>query len=213
MAAVASAMHERAALVLDRLDLQRGGHVLARGLSLRLAPGERGRVSGGNGTGKTSLVLTVCGLLPPAGGRIERPARVGYVPQEPDFPRELACGAYLLQLAALGGARAGEAVAEARDALARFELADAADRRIGALSRGWRQRLNLARGWLGGPELLVLDEPQTALDPDGMATLRAALDAPDAPAVLLVAPPGVGCDALAPEVLDLSRPPGVEDAR
>ena len=196
-------MHERA-LVLNRLDLLRGRRVLARGLSLRVDAGERGMILGGNGSGKTTLVMTVCGLLPSPAGTVTRPERVGFVPQEPDFPRAMRCGDYLRQLAALGGARDGAAVEQADAVLRRFQLAGSEQRRIGELSRGWRQRLNLARGWLGAPQLLVLDEPQTALDPEGMDALRRAIEADDAPTLLLVAPEGVGCDGIAPVILDLA---------
>lgn len=204
MVLASSSMPRESVLHGEDICLERGGRVLAAGLRLELGAGERGLVLGPNGSGKSTLAAGICRLLPLA-GRIARPDFVGYAPQEPVFPAHRRAGEYLRELAALGGARA-QAPAQAAAALAQFELADAGPRRIGELSRGWRQRLNLARAWLGAPRLVVLDEPQTALDPDGMAALLRALSAAAAPAVLIVAPAGVGCETLAPVLLRLAGP-------
>lgn len=186
----------------EDIRLERGGCILAADFSLALGAGERGLVVGPNGSGKSTLAAGICRLLP-ISGRITRPDFIGYAPQEPVFPSHRRAGEYLRELAALGGARA-QASAQAEMALRQFELTAAAPRRIGELSRGWRQRLNLARAWLGAPGLVVLDEPQTALDPEGMAALVRAMSDNEAPAVLIVAPPGVGCEALAPVLLRLN---------
>ncbi len=191
-------------LLGEDLSLARGGRTLAAGLSLALGAGERGLVIGPNGSGKSTLAAGICRLLPLA-GNLTRPDFIGYAPQEPVFPAHRRAGDYLRELAALGGAGA-RAPAQADEALRQFELTEAAPRRIGELSRGWRQRLNLARAWLGAPRLVVLDEPQTALDPEGMSALLRAMSASGAPATLIVAPPGVGCEALAPVILQLRAP-------
>jgi len=208
-------------LRFEQLILSRGKQRVAGPLDLSLMTGKRGLVSGPNGSGKTTLVLAIAGLLKPTSGKLERPARIGLVPQEPDFPLHLSCHAYLLQLLGLGGGNNscgtgigstnGNATSKSSNyshqinqALQLFGLEGVAKRPIGELSRGWRQRLNLARGWLSEPSLLILDEPQTALDPDGMAALTAALAGLRNTAVLIVAPEGVGCQNLAPLVLNLA---------
>ncbi len=187
----------------EGLAIERGGRTLATGLTLDLAPGARGLVLGANGSGKSTLAAGLCGLLPLRAARLERPARIGYAPQEPDFPGARRCREYLRELAALGGA-GRSAAAQADAALRLFALEEMSRHRISELSRGWRQRLNLARAWLGRPALVILDEPQTALDPDGFAALGRALILADQ-AVLLVAPPGAGCEALAPPILRLGQ--------
>lgn len=200
-------------LQFEQLVLSRGKQRVAGPLDLSLMAGERGLVSGANGSGKTTLVLAIAGLIKPTSGRLERPARIGLVPQEPDFPLHLSCHSYFQQLLGLGGRdhssgsttnKSTSSNQQLSQALQLFGLEDVAKRPIGELSRGWRQRLNLARGWLSEPSLLILDEPQTALDPDGMAALTAALASLRQTAVLIVAPAGVGCQNLAPLVLDLS---------
>jgi len=193
----------------DGVALARGGKLLAEEFNLELVPGQRGLVLGANGSGKSTLALALCGLLPLKARVLERPRRIGLASQEPEFPLARRCGEYLDELAALAGARAVEARAQTDQALARFDLTSARSRPIGELSRGWRQRLNLARAWLGDPLLLILDEPQTALDPAGLATLERELATRTAGAALIVAPQGVGCDALAPVVLRL-RSAGVK---
>ncbi len=202
MAEAVASMLRDPVLHCEGLVLERGGRVLADGLAFALASGERGLILGANGTGKSTLAAGLCGLLPLSATRLNLPARIGYAPQEPRFPESRRCGEYLAELAALGGAGRAAAPAAAR-ALERFGLQDAAHRRIGELSRGWRQRLNLARAWLGDPPLVVLDEPQTALDPEGLDQLRRELESPGAPAALVVAPPQTGCERLAPLLHEL----------
>ncbi|RMH05225.1 MAG: ABC transporter ATP-binding protein [Planctomycetota bacterium] len=200
-------------LTIRHLRLVRGGRVVLAGFSLDLAPAERGLVLGANGSGKSSLALAVAGLLRPAGGAIRRPDRVGLAPQEPRFPADLPLARMLAELAALGGSRPAEARRLAGEALERFGLEPDARRRVGELSRGWRQRLNLARAWLGRPPLVILDEPQTALDPDGMKLLRRNLAEENGPAALILAPPATGCDGLAPVLARIGLPTREERTR
>lgn len=203
MAAAAGCMQTAPLLRCEGLVLERGGMRLAANVRIALGAGERGLVLGGNGSGKTTLAAGLARLQPLRAAVCELPERIGYAPQEPFFPAGRRVLEFLSELAALGGA-GRSSVAQARAALALFGLDATSRRPLGAWSRGWRQRLNLARAWLGSPPLVVLDEPQTALDPEGMRALRRALEAPGAPAALLLAPPATGCEALAPILLQLS---------
>lgn len=187
-------------LKVEGLLLQRGGKRLAGPLDLQLQPGQRALLRGGNGSGKTTFMHTLAGLLATMEGSVQVQGRIGYGMQEPRFPGAMRCGEYLRQLHALSGAGLEECRTAVVEALGRFQLEGQGGRRIDSLSRGWRQRLNLARAWLGTPELILLDEPQTALDPAGMETLAEAVAQASHAAILIVAPEGVGCDALAPEV-------------
>jgi len=200
-------------LQMQNLGLARGRKRLAEGLSLSLSKGERSLVVGGNGSGKTTLSWVLLGLLPKSGGELTRPQRIGFAPQDPRFPLELRVEAYLRQLGALQGWSSSAAQQAAARTMERFQLQSLAKERIGTLSRGWQQRVNLARAWLGEPPLLLLDEAQTALDPEGMQSLQAALEEADAPTALLLAPPHVGCESLAPIGLTLSGHAGLPTFR
>ncbi len=186
-------------LVLDDLALERGGRRLVAGVSLALRRGERLLLVGPNGSGKSTLALTIAGVLPgPAAGRLVRPPRVGLCPQEPAFPMRHRVGDHLMEVALLGGADRASAARDVGARLEEWDLAPAERTPIGRLSRGWRQRLALARAFLGAPDLVVLDEPLTALDPEGVAALRRVLGRGGGPAVLVLAPPDTGCEGLAP---------------
>lgn len=193
-------MSEVPVLKVDALLLHRGGRRLAGPLDLQLHAGDRGLLRGGNGSGKTTFMHTLAGLLAVSDGSVQVRGRIGYAMQEPRFPEALPCAVYLRQLHALHGGTSKEREKAVSRALERFQLLPYAEKRIGSLSRGWRQRLNLARAWLGEPQLLLLDEPQTALDPEGMQALAEAVASSPQSAVLIVAPEGVGCDDLAPEM-------------
>lgn len=161
---------------------------ILRDVSLTVAPGEFLALIGPNGGGKSTLLKIALGLLPPDrgtarlfGGAPERMrGRAGYVPQEtnvhPHFPvtvRETVRMG-LLGLPARSRAEENRAVDEALDAIG---LSDSADARIGELSGGQRQRALIARALAGRPELILLDEPVSSVDPDGASRLYGLLDA------------------------------------
>ncbi|KAA3609128.1 MAG: ABC transporter ATP-binding protein [Planctomycetota bacterium] len=189
-------------LHLRGIEARRRRRSLFAPLDLRLLPGERCLLEGPNGLGKTTLAQIVCGLRRPARGSLRRPEHLGYVPQEPRFPEHLKVQDYLSQLAALCAQPSRECLRQAQQAIALFQLQDATRHRIRTLSRGWKQRLNLARAWLGDPPLVVLDEPQTALDREGMNRLTEILDQ-GRQACLVLAPPGTGCETLVQTRLSL----------
>ncbi|OGA95834.1 MAG: heme ABC transporter ATP-binding protein CcmA [Betaproteobacteria bacterium RIFCSPLOWO2_12_FULL_66_14] len=169
------------------LECERGGWVLFRGLSFALQAGESLRIAGANGSGKTSLLRILCGLLPPAGGEVRwRGAAIRglredysrelvYLGHAPAVKDDLSAAENLEISCALAGmpADAG-AIAEA---LARFGLAGKGQpsRR---LSQGQRRRAALARLALSASRpLWLLDEPFSALDVAGVALLRALIEA------------------------------------
>jgi ABC-type nitrate/sulfonate/bicarbonate transport system ATPase subunit len=123
---------------------------------------------GPNGSGKTTLLSLLAGLRRPTAGTIElevEPGRVAVLPDTPTFDSWLT-GREVIDLARSLSAPhlPGSAV---DDALARAGLTHAATRRVGGYSRGMLQRLGLATTLVGEPELLLLDEPCSALDPLG----------------------------------------------
>lgn len=130
---------------------------------------------GPNGAGKTTLINIILGLAHPDSGAIRilgSPAdikvrsRIGYVPDVPDFEGWMTSKEYLASAATL---MALDAEIAGRRIPTLLELVDLAGvtSRIGGWSRGMRQRLSIAQALIAAPDLLILDEPSTALDPRG----------------------------------------------
>jgi ABC-2 type transport system ATP-binding protein len=157
-------------------------------LDLTVERGELFGFLGPNGAGKTTTIRMALGLIVPTGGTVElfgEPVvtdraplgRVGALVEEPAFWKYLSGRRNLEYFARAGGDRSDRRARLARvdDVLARVDLTEAADKRVKAYSQGMRQRLGLALSLLGGPELLVLDEPTNGLDPSGMREMRTLL--------------------------------------
>lgn len=135
---------------------------------------------GPNGAGKTTAIRILLGLLKKDGGSVRVlgeetefgkesrvRARMAFLPQDPVFP-ERHTGREVMDLVArLYGMEAARARQRTGLLLSEFHLEKAADRSTGTYSRGMKQRLGLATCFLPFPELLVLDEPVSALDPEG----------------------------------------------
>ncbi|MEU3609830.1 ATP-binding cassette domain-containing protein [Streptomyces sp. NPDC035033] len=153
----------------------RGPWVL-RGVDLELPAGRLVRVTGPNGTGKSTLLRLVAGVDAPAEGRITgRPARTAYVPER--FPPALPFTAldHLVHLGRLQGLRTGAARARAGEWLERFGAGAYAGTALARLSKGTAQKVAVAQALLAAPGLLVLDEAWTGLDTGARAELDRAV--------------------------------------
>ncbi len=140
--------------VLDRVDLT-------------IEESTRTALTGRSGSGKTSLLLVLAGLLQPTSGRVERhvaDADVVYVPQAPSLIPELSALQNTTLALRLRGVAPAQATERARAELDRFGLADAVDALPAELSGGMQQRVALARATVTEPRLLLADEPTGALD-------------------------------------------------
>ena len=163
-------------LTARRLGKRYGEKRVLRGIDLELPAGGFLVVTGANGSGKTTLLRICAGLAQPTEGKIERAAtrgQVGYLGHEPLVYRELTA---LENLELYGRLYR---VAERRERigmlLERFGLWDVRHERVGSYSRGMAQRLALCRVLLHEPDLLVLDEPYSALDEGSAELLDAQL--------------------------------------
>ena len=165
------------------------GTVALDGIDLDLRPGVTGLL-GPNGAGKTTLLRILATVLAADEGQVRllgrdprQPGertdvrrRLGYLPQELGFPRGMSAFAFVDYMAVLKEwDDAGRRHTEVRRALQQVGLDDIATKRIRQLSGGQRRRVALAQALLGFPELLVLDEPTTGLDPEQRASLRQVL--------------------------------------
>ncbi|RBY96685.1 cobalt ABC transporter ATP-binding protein [Blastococcus sp. TF02-8] len=185
-------------LVEDLAFAYPDGHQALFGVDLRIEQGERVALLGPNGAGKTTLVLHLNGILRGGRGRVsvaglevakrslpEIRRRVGVVFQDPDdqlfmptVGEDVAFGPRNL------GLPEDEVAARVADALARVRMADAADRPPHHLSFGQRRRVAVATVLAMQPEIVVLDEPSSNLDPAGRRELAEVLD--ELPVTLLM---------------------------
>jgi heme exporter protein A len=159
-----------------RLGKRYGEKRVLRGIDLELSRGGFLVVTGPNGAGKTTLLRICAGLAQPTEGTIERGAsrgQVGFLGHEPLVYRELTALENLDLYARLY--RVSEGRERIGMLLERFGLWEVRHERVSSYSRGMTQRLALCRALLHGPELLVLDEPYSALDEGGSELLDAQL--------------------------------------
>jgi ABC-2 type transport system ATP-binding protein len=153
-----------------------GGAVALAGVDLDVAAGEIFALLGPNGAGKTTLLSLLAGSAQPSEGRVQRPdlREIGVVPQRPALYRRLSARENLELFARLAGVR--DAAAELAELTAAVALGDALDRPVEQLSLGQAQRVNVAVGLLGRPQVVLLDEPTAALDPGHRLALWALLE-------------------------------------
>ena len=175
-----------ATITLSGLRKRYGPTDAVAGMSLRIGPGVTGLL-GPNGAGKTTLMRMLATVLAPTEGRLrllgldpadpgqrtEIRRRLGYMPQEPGFHRHFTAFEfvdYVAILKEMTDTRARHD--EVRRVLRDVGLDDLKGRRIRKLSGGMRRRVALAQALLGDPQLLVLDEPTAALDPEQRMRFR-----------------------------------------
>lgn len=177
----ATAHPSRDALAVADLTLRRGQLRLGP-LSFLLQRGEKVALLGPNGGGKTSLLLTLAGLLPASSGWVARPARLALAGDGLEQLTELTVQESLADAAALHGL----AVGAVKQALDTWQLAGVSQRPVASLSLGFRQRLGLALATLAKPDVLLLDEPGNGLDPEQQQLLNDWLNRDRDTTVLLV---------------------------
>lgn len=150
-------------------------------LSLRVPAGEVYGFLGPNGAGKTTTLKMLAGLLSPTEGRasvagetvrvgelsLDLRRKVGFLAEEPAFYRWMTGEEFLVFVGRLYGMDEPQAQTRAGELLSLVDLADRRGDRIKGYSRGMRQRLGIAQALVGDPEVLLLDEPASALDPIG----------------------------------------------
>ncbi len=155
-----------------------------RGIDLTVARGEAFGLLGPNGAGKSTLTHTILGLLMPDEGTVkvfgksdieQLSPRIGYLPERPRYHTQFAGREYLAilgRLSDLGGTKLHQRVEAVLDLVG---IHDAADRRIGTYSKGMLQRLGVAQAILHEPDLLIVDEPASGLDPGGQRDMAELL--------------------------------------
>jgi ABC-2 type transport system ATP-binding protein len=170
-------------IVVEDYHKHYGDVVAVAGITFSVAPGEVLGLVGPNGAGKTTTLRALAGILTPTRGRltiaghdlqtdpVAAKAALAYVPDDPRLFDQLTvwehfrfiAGAYRLD---------GDWQPLAEDLLARFELGEKRGALASDLSRGMRQKLAIACGYLHRPRAILLDEPLTGLDPRGIRTMK-----------------------------------------
>jgi ABC-2 type transport system ATP-binding protein len=173
-------------IAMTELRKRYGASDAVASLSLEIGPGVTGLL-GPNGAGKTTLMRMLATVLAPTEGHLRMlgldPAdphertdirrQLGYMPQEPGFHRQFTAFEFVDYVAILKEMTDRRTRhREVRRALEAVGLGDVAGRRIRKLSGGMRRRVALAQALLGDPQLLVLDEPTAALDPEQRMRFR-----------------------------------------
>jgi ABC-2 type transport system ATP-binding protein len=174
-------------LEVERLRVEYENVVAVDDVSFTVEAGMVYGLVGPNGAGKTSVIRTVANLVEPTWGRVrvagvdalEDPRgalrAVGFMPDFPPLYEDLTVREMMELFASSYGLPVAARPGRIRDLLARVDLVDKTDQETGSLSRGMRQRLFLAKTLLHDPEVLLLDEPASGLDPLARMDLGAIL--------------------------------------
>ena len=162
-----------------------GSQKVLNDVSLEIPAGQIVGLLGPNGAGKSTLMKILIGLWSADSGTVSAPARIGYLPENNPLYEDMYVTEYLAFMAGLTsvspkGGLSGEAglysVSEAVSSLIdKVGLTPERHKHLRELSKGYRQRVGLAQALLGDPELLILDEPTTGLDPNQLVEIRSLI--------------------------------------
>ena len=164
---------------------QKAKRVAVSDLSLAVPRGALFGFLGPNGAGKTTTIKMLLGFLPPTRGGAwifgqsvnddTARARVGYLPEQPYFPKFLSAQEVVRAHAGLAGLSGAKARERADTCLHMVNMADSRHMTLAKCSKGMQQRVGLASALVGDPDLLIMDEPSSGLDPVGRKELREML--------------------------------------
>ncbi|HYB45290.1 MAG TPA: ABC transporter ATP-binding protein [Nitrososphaerales archaeon] len=170
-------MGETGGISIINLTKNYGDVVALNNVSLTVEGGEVVGLIGPNGAGKSTLMKIIVGILKPTSGTVsvegfdvvgepERARRViGYLPENPSLYTALTVREFLRFVGKIRGVNDDVLESRISESLRNFTLADKADSLVGSLSKGMKQKVALIAAALHDPAVLILDEPQTALDP------------------------------------------------
>ncbi len=169
---------------LKDITVSYGRKTVLNGISFSAEPGQVIGLMGPNGTGKTTLISVLAGLLcpqygtgsicgMPLGGRTHVPCGIMF--EHPPFDDDRTGKANLVSLAQLAGYSTDDAQTAAQDVMKRVGLEPELRTRVGRYSQGMRKRLGFAQTMLGSPHLYLLDEPANGLDPLAVIAMRSAV--------------------------------------
>lgn len=167
---------------IEHISKAFGAQQVLKDVCLDIPEGQVLGLLGPNGAGKSTLMKILIGLWKADSGTVQVPPRIGYLPESNPLYEEMYVAEYLEFMASLTAKRSNslkdgltsnnEAVSSLID---RVGLTPERHKHIRELSKGYRQRVGLAQALLGNPQLLILDEPTTGLDPNQLVEIRALI--------------------------------------
>ena len=171
-------------LEFDGLHKAYGSNQVLQGVGFAVAPGQMFGFCGSNGAGKTTTMRIAMGLVAADAGQVRWDGapvdadvrrRIGYMPEERGLYPKMKVGEQLTYFARLHGMAAGPAARAAAEWADRLGLGERRNERVEKLSLGNQQRVQLAAALVSEPDVLILDEPFSGLDPVGVDSLAEAL--------------------------------------
>lgn len=169
------------AIKISHLNKHIGKQHVLKDICLSIGDGEIVGLLGPNGAGKSTLMKIMVGVWDATNGEVQVPKSIGYLPEQNPLYEDMYVREYLrffaeLRMKARGERREAKGEKEiVEELIERVGLTAEAHKRIGQLSKGYRQRVGLAQAMIGNPELLILDEPTTGLDPNQLEDIRALI--------------------------------------
>ena len=160
---------------IQHINKSFGKQQVLRDVSLEIPEGQVLGLLGPNGAGKSTLMKILIGLWRADSGSVQAPERIGYLPENNPLYDEMYVVEYLRFMAEMtaNAVRPASPVSQEVDQLIeRVGLTPERHKHIRELSKGYRQRVGLAQALLGDPQLLILDEPTTGLDPNQLVEIR-----------------------------------------
>jgi ABC-2 type transport system ATP-binding protein len=169
---------------LDRISKSYSSKVAVRELSLRIEPGTMFGLLGPNGAGKTSTIRMMVGMTLPDSGTVrlfdepfrrDHLRRVGYLPEERGLYKRMKVIDQLVFMGQLHGLDRATAAARARQWCERMDIAESMEKKTQELSKGMQQKIQFIATLLHDPELIIMDEPSSGLDPVNVSLLEQTL--------------------------------------
>jgi ABC-2 type transport system ATP-binding protein len=159
---------------LNYINKSFGKQQVLKDISLEIPSGQVLGLLGPNGAGKSTLMKILIGLWKPDAGTVEAPSNIGYLPENNPLYEDMYVVEYLLFMAriTMRDASAREQKERVESLIERVGLTLERHKHIRELSKGYRQRVGLAQALIGDPDLLILDEPTTGLDPNQLVDIR-----------------------------------------
>jgi len=158
---------------VEHINKAFGKQQVLKDINLEIPAGQVLGLLGPNGAGKSTLMKILIGLWKPDCGSVSVPPRIGYLPENNPLYDEMYVIEYLQFMAKMTNAKCQ--MTEVLDLIERVGLTPERHKHIRELSKGYRQRVGLAQALLGDPQLLILDEPTTGLDPNQLVEIRSLI--------------------------------------